>query len=519
MKPTMFFLMNSIALQRGGLTRASLKQASLFAELGYETYMLTFNFNPRYPIIRKKLLDMKKIHENVIIKNIFEDFEGFDESIASETQPPVLANLADGGVIDKRSGYNAYRIYKKGLYVKYVSFHDDNTLDFIDYFNENRYRTKREVYGFHGHLKKVIYMDFSLNKARQSVYLNNYGEAYLSEWLNPKDHSVDRINFFNKEGAIEKVYVKDNVSYKLSWLKSLIEEEKNSVIISDTRSTDEILSKFNHPGAAKIWRLHSTHLDKPYEVNSNITSHVKTGFNNINTFDCVLFLTNEQKKDVVDRIGDSEKFCVIPHFHELPKKAFLKPLINKVKRDEKLSVIVSRLSTLKRIDHSIKAFEKVIEKIPDARLEIWGIGPEEDNLKKVIKDLKLEDSVSLKGYTHTPDDIYKKGLFSVLTSKNEGFALSIIESMANKTPVISYKIKYGPNEMIQSMENGILIEDNNIDKLANSMIYCFENPGETQNMGEKANKFIEKNFSKELYKRKWLQAIDTAIVNSHSEKK
>lgn len=54
MKPTMLFLINSIDIERGGLTRASLKQASFFAEMGYETKMITFNFNPNYPKIDRK---------------------------------------------------------------------------------------------------------------------------------------------------------------------------------------------------------------------------------------------------------------------------------------------------------------------------------------------------------------------------------------------------------------------------------------------------------------------------------
>ena len=57
-------------------------------------------------------------------------------------------------------------------------------------------------------------------------------------------------------------------------------------------------------------------------------------------------------------------------------------------------------------------------------------------------------------------------MYILLTSLYEGFALVIQESIANGTPVISYDIKYGPRDMIQDGVNGYLVEDGNIDQLA-----------------------------------------------------
>ena len=47
----------------------------------------------------------------------------------------------------------------------------------------------------------------------------------------------------------------------------------------------------------------------------------------------------------------------------------------------------------------------------------------------------------------------------------EGFGLVILESIEVGTPVISYDIKYGPAEMIESGYNGFLIEPNDITSL------------------------------------------------------
>src|SRR5690625_910896 len=504
MKPTMFFLMNSIDIKRGGLTRASLKQASFFAEMGYDTQMLTFNFNPRYPLIRKKLIEMDRVHKNVIIRNMYEELAGNKQPLIISSQPKArsLKELSQGLPFEKRNGHNAYRVYDNGVYIKYISLHDDGTLDFIDYFNENRYRTKREMYDLWGNISRVSYMDLLLNKQRQLIYYKSNEQAFFTQWNNPEDGEVQRIILFNKDGSPSKHYINDHTTHKVDWLKSVIDGIKNekSVIVSDTRSTDETLINLDHPKAAKVWRLHSNHLRSPYKPDSAVSPRVQSALHNIDCFDAAVFLTKAQKYDVMDRVGEKSNICVIPHFHE--KQGFsIKSLFKPVAKNASKAVVVSRLSTLKRIDHIIRAFEIVIKTIPDAQLEIWGTGSEKAKLKRLIKDLNLQNNVFLKGYTHTPDEIYQKGAFSVLTSKSEGFALSVLESMYNKTPVISYNVRYGPADMITNNKNGYLVENGNIDELASKMIYLFQNPQEAKRMGERAKKHIEKKFNKKEYEQ------------------
>jgi len=516
MKPTIFFLMNSIDLMRGGLTRASLKQASFFAEMGYETQMLTFNFNPAYPIIRHKLLEMNKVHKNVKIRNMYEELEGHDQPLINTT-PPVKASikeLAEGNAYDKRKNRNAYRVYKNGAYYKYISLREQGSLHFIDYYNENRYRTKRVTYDLWGNIKRVAYMDLLHNKPRQLIYYDENEKAYLTQWNNPETDEVLRIIIFDKDTSIKKQYINETESHKIDWLTQVINEEgKQSIVISDTRSTDPVLIGFKHPQAAKVWRLHSNHVTVPYEVDSDISEAVKPGFNHITEFDVAIFLTDEQKQDIIQRTNlKDNRFKVVPHYHET-KKFLIKSLFQRVKPDEKLAVVVSRLSTLKRADHIIEAFKIVTKEIPDARLEIWGHGTQVRNLKKLINKLNLKKNVFLKGYTHDPDKVYEGALFSVLTSKTEGFALSVLESMYNKTPVISYNIRYGPSDMIVHNENGMLVENGHIEELAESMIWMFKNPKQTITMGKEARKYIDEHFSKKVYEDQWMEVIDLAMKN------
>ncbi len=65
-------------------------------------------------------------------------------------------------------------------------------------------------------------------------------------------------------------------------------------------------------------------------------------------------------------------------------------------------------------------------------------------------------------------------MFTVLTSRYEGFPRSILESLALGTPVISVDCKSGPNEIIQNNLNGLLIENDNSEALAQAMNLLFE---------------------------------------------
>ncbi|MCY1029819.1 hypothetical protein OWI80_14915, partial [Mammaliicoccus sciuri] len=55
MKKEVYFLINSLDVDRGGLTKACIQQANLSADLGYETNILTFNYNGEYSELIKKV--------------------------------------------------------------------------------------------------------------------------------------------------------------------------------------------------------------------------------------------------------------------------------------------------------------------------------------------------------------------------------------------------------------------------------------------------------------------------------
>lgn len=88
----------------------------------------------------------------------------------------------------------------------------------------------------------------------------------------------------------------------------------------------------------------------------------------------------------------------------------------------------------------------------------------------MVKEYELENYVEIHDFTNNPGLAFRESLASLLTSKFEGFALTVMESINENCPTISYDIKYGPSEIIVDGENGYLIEENNIDAFAEAMV-------------------------------------------------
>ncbi len=524
MKPRIMFLLNSIDVNKGGLTHASLRQASTFADAGYDTHILTFKYEPRFPMICRKLVEMGKVSKKVNIRNMFEDFASYNkhDKVNTDKIKTDISAYSKEYAVAKRKKHNAYRLYRNGLYEKYISLRNDNTLDFTDYFNENRYRIRRENVNYYGHISRIQYFSYEENKVRQQIFYDKSGTAFLNYWHDPSTRNITRITHIGEDNKILSETDGDATPHKLHWLNSVINEaERESVIISDTRTTDELLVKLDHPLAKRALRPHSNHLTNPDDPDSELNQRNRYAVENIANVDALIVLTEKQKNDIAERFGHREKLFVIPNYYEvnMPKIKGLRSFIAKMKhngdrteeRDMSKVSIVSRFSSVKNIDHTIKAFKDVVKEVPEARLEIWGSGDKQKEYIKLIKDLNLKDNVELKGYTQNPEKIYQSAALSTVTSNAEGFSLSVMESMVNNTPVVSYDIRYGPSDMIEDDVNGFLIEKNDIEALSQRIIHMLKNPEKTKKMGEEAGRTMQTKFSKENYENLWFTFTDTML--------
>ncbi|MFK7831754.1 MAG: glycosyltransferase [Winogradskyella sp.] len=140
------------------------------------------------------------------------------------------------------------------------------------------------------------------------------------------------------------------------------------------------------------------------------------------------------------------------------------------KSDHRYILFFGRLDDeVKNISLLLEGYAKSNLQRHEIKLKILGEGKDLEKLKQLVQSLNIASDVQFLGYNSNPEPIVNAALFTVLTSKYEGFPRSILESLALGTPVISVDCKSGPNEIIQNNTNSILVENHHPEQLAEAM--------------------------------------------------
>lgn len=165
------------------------------------------------------------------------------------------------------------------------------------------------------------------------------------------------------------------------------------------------------------------------------------------------------------------------------------------------------------MDNSIKQFDKLImayskSELPKQNIKMILLGDGKNLIKyqKLAEGLNLSKLVLFLGVVQNPFPYYKNAIYSVLSSKNEGFPNAILESLACKTPVVTFDCFTGPSEIITSYLNGILVENQNFDELVDAMNLMISDKELYRQCKDNSSKTVEK-FSVEIIGKKWLEII------------
>ncbi len=170
-------------------------------------------------------------------------------------------------------------------------------------------------------------------------------------------------------------------------------------------------------------------------------------------------------------------------------------------------ISVGRLTYQKNFEGLIDVAAIVLSKNNNISWDIYGSGEDEEKLRKKIKEKGLEGRVILKGQTNKLYDLYNDYTIMVMTSRYEGFPMSLIEGLACQLPLISYDIPTGPNEIIRHGKNGYLIAPFNIDQMACKILYLIENPQVRVAFSNNNSKLIEEYNLDNIVKR-WCELLN-----------
>ncbi|MFF8829567.1 glycosyltransferase family 4 protein [Streptomyces sp. NPDC015131] len=149
-------------------------------------------------------------------------------------------------------------------------------------------------------------------------------------------------------------------------------------------------------------------------------------------------------------------------------------------------VAAGRLASEKQYHVLIEAFGKVVAQRPEWTLRICGWGNEKDRLRRTIDRLGLYNSVHLMGPRSPIEPEWVKGAVAVSTSRHESFGMTLVEAMRCGLPVVSTDCDYGPREIIEDGEDGVLVPVGDTDAIAAALLRLVDDPELRRRMGAAA---------------------------------
>ena len=175
---------------------------------------------------------------------------------------------------------------------------------------------------------------------------------------------------------------------------------------------------------------------------------------------------------------------------------------------ENIILAVGRLDKQKGFDKLVEAFSQIDS--DGWKLCIAGDGVEKKNLLDQIDRLKL-DNVEFIGKRKDIFEWYAKSSIFVLSSEKEGFPNVLLEAMGSGCACISFDCPSGPSEIIENGENGILVEKQNVKKLASQIQRLINDKDVREKLGSKAMKAKEK-YSIEKIANQW-EVLLVRVIN------
>ncbi|MFC5446778.1 glycosyltransferase [Paenibacillus aestuarii] len=173
-------------------------------------------------------------------------------------------------------------------------------------------------------------------------------------------------------------------------------------------------------------------------------------------------------------------------------------------------VAAGRLADQKNFNWLINSFARIIKRIPEAFLTIYGRGEKENELQSLIDELGLSQYVTLAGYTTDVHDKLAQADIYVMTSVQEGFPNSLCEAMAVGLPVVALNCHDGLQEIVIDGQNGYLIEMNDQEAFVDKIIELSQDKELRTKIGKQAE-LVTQKYSEEKVIDLWNEAINKVL--------
>lgn len=457
-----YMITMQIADSFGGLTAAMLERAKTFVEVGgVPTTILTFDARPSYDPVRQRMIAEGRLTPAVRILNLHESLR----SQPTVSSAPVLK------VADTDSG--EWEADSEGRPFSYTTMDPVSgqpaTISFTTPEGSVYLHEERQYNGTGERTSRV----FTRHTEQGSARYANAGELYRAWFDEIRSASTTHLIVDSKYSATHFAHYERDDTYKF-----------------------HIMHGYHSVGAG-------------HAITAALTPQRRPVLTRQERWDGIITLTERNKEDLELRFGKTNnRFVVsniVPRLEALPQFA---------KRDRKRGVMVARLSPVKDIPLALRIMKRVHAKDPAVTLDIYGGGPDHEQLLEMRSQLGLDSVVRFHGATPGAAKHFDQAAFTLLTSRSEMQPLVVMEAMGRGCPPIAHDIRYGPRDMIRDGSNGFVVAPRNETQAAQKVLAITGRRFLAQRLSKQAWRHAE-NFGHQAALDQWVDAINAAAANRH----
>ena len=311
----------------------------------------------------------------------------------------------------------------------------------------------------------------------------------------------------------------ENVSYSIERIggPKLIRKYRKAYLVNDFIKNNKNIKGIIADHWKSLERI-KTNKKKICLIHSKEINHKKGSLLNkrvlkvLNNIDYVVSNSKFTKNLAINSGVDGKKIIVINPGVE-PSKELSKEILfeaeDMLQHKNPRLITVSRLEKRKNHEKIIMSLRNLKQLYPNIIYTCIGYGEEEENIKKLVKELNLENQVLfLKNISQELKNalLAKSNLFvmpSVIYKKSvEGFGIAYIEAAQYGLPSIGGK-DGGEADAIKNNETGIICDGNSLDEIYSSIDLILKN-NSYKNFVNKTKEFAKKfewdNIIKQYFK-------------------
>lgn len=308
-------------------------------------------------------------------------------------------------------------------------------------------------------MKKICFIVPSLGKGGaervacrllNNLSLSKYELTLLTIYKERGDY-LDELREQIKFVSLEKT----NIRYCVKDLYFFLKKEKFDIVVIFSLDIAIIIGLFILP-----------FIKNTIFINRHLTVFLKERVGIIKTFLLKKAYNNfsymiSQSKDMTEslvsnKIISQEKITEINNPIEVKKMVLFEEKNLELKKENVNLIAVGRLSYSKGFDILVKNMQ--VFKNTNIKLYILGDGEEKNNLKNLIEEYNLKETVFLLGRKNNSEEYMKKASLFILSSRYEGFPNVLLEANSYGLFAICNTTLGGVNEIIENNVNGVILD-------------------------------------------------------------